>query len=145
MNLQKTDKEYSDALVQFLLECIEEKILPYNQNVRGLRLYIDPSAASFIQQLYRDGFKYVIKANNSVLDGIRTVGSNLSQRLLFIHRSCQGVLTEMSSYVWDEKMQEKGEDKPIKKHDHSLDALRYGEHSMKVPRKQSTIVGRTRQ
>ena len=30
-----------------------------------------------------------------------------------------------TSYIWDEKAQEKGEDKPVKQNDHALDALRY--------------------
>jgi hypothetical protein len=32
---------------------------------------------------------------------------------------------EMSSYTWDPKAQERGEDKPMKTNDHGPDALRY--------------------
>jgi phage terminase large subunit len=42
-----------------------------------------------------------------------------------VHKRCENVLRELSSYVWDEKAQERGEDKPIKAHDHTLDAIRY--------------------
>lgn len=30
-----------------------------------------------------------------------------------------------SAYIWDEKAADRGEDKPIKQHDHSMDAVRY--------------------
>ena len=30
-----------------------------------------------------------------------------------------------ASYIWDQKASERGEDKPVKQHDHAMDALRY--------------------
>lgn len=35
------------------------------------------------------------------------------------------ILKEFASYIWDEKALERGEDKPVKQHDHSCDAVRY--------------------
>jgi len=32
---------------------------------------------------------------------------------------------EFASYVWDAKAAERGEDKPVKQHDHAMDAMRY--------------------
>ena len=32
---------------------------------------------------------------------------------------------EMQAYVWDDKAQERGEEKPVKQKDHGPDALRY--------------------
>ena len=32
---------------------------------------------------------------------------------------------EFGSYIWDAKAAEHGEDKPVKEHDHALDAARY--------------------
>lgn len=90
------------------------------------RSYIDPAANSFILQLWRDGVKGVHPGDNNVLDGIREVASLLSTGLMRFHRdSTRELWDEMSSYTWDPKAQERGEDKPMKTNDHGPDALRY--------------------
>lgn len=86
---------------------------------------IDPSAKSFRKQLQNDGVRRLRDADNSVIDGIRVVATALSSGVLKIHESCEGLLGEMSTYAWDVKAQEKGEDKPVKRADHGPDALRY--------------------
>lgn len=86
---------------------------------------IDPSAASFIQQLYRDKVPNLTQADNAVLDGLRVVASLFSLGQLLIHPSCVMLLTEIPGYCWDSDASKKGEDKPIKKADHLCDALRY--------------------
>ncbi|WP_405659760.1 PBSX family phage terminase large subunit [Streptomyces sp. RK9] len=91
--------------------------------------FIDPSAASFLVQLWTDGHPGVTRANNAVLDGIRSVSVALDSGLLRIHRSCAGLLGELPAYVWDETAAARGEDKPAKVDDHSVDALRYVVHS----------------
>lgn len=145
MALQKTDVEYSEELQNFLLQAMSDGIIE-TRNPLSTKIFVDPNAASFIQQLYRDKFRFVFKANNEVTDGIRTVASNLSSRCLFIHKSCEDLIQEFANYVWDEKAQAYGKDSPIKKNDHSVDALRYGEHSHRKPRKGSNkLVGRTKQ
>lgn len=85
---------------------------------------VDPSAASFSTQLFRDGL-LPTAANNAVLDGIRLVASLLAQGLLVVHESCAGWLDEVGGYVWDDKAALLGEDKPLKLDDHSMDAGRY--------------------
>jgi PBSX family phage terminase large subunit len=91
--------------------------------------FIDPSAASFITQLWQDGHPGIARANNDVLDGIRSVSSALAAGLLYVHESCEGLLEELPGYAWDPKATEAGEDKPLKIDDHSADALRYAVHS----------------
>jgi PBSX family phage terminase large subunit len=86
---------------------------------------VDPSAASFKLQLFRDGLSNVMDASNSVLDGVRLMSSLLATNQLVIHESCTGLLTELGSYSWDEKAAKRGEDKPLKVNDHSCDAARY--------------------
>jgi hypothetical protein len=93
-------------------------------------IFVDPSAASFKLQLFRDGlgsagWGYVHDAKNAVLDGIRLVSSLLATNQLVIHESCTGLLSELSSYSWDEKAAKRGEDKPLKVNDHSADGARY--------------------
>ena len=86
---------------------------------------VDPSAASFKVQLFRDGISNVMDAKNAVVDGIRLVSSLLATGQLVIHESCTGLLTELGSYSWDPRAQKHGEDKPLKVNDHSADAARY--------------------
>lgn len=116
---QLTDAEFSRDLRAWLDDGAEQLGMP------GRRLVVDPSAESFQVQLHRDGVRGVVDADNSVQDGIRLLASLFSLGRLIVHRSCAGLLREIPGYVWDDKAAEKGEDRPVKANDHSLDALRY--------------------
>ena len=109
---QKTDAEYADDLKDWL------------GGIKPTRIIIDPSAASFIAELKKRGYQ-IKKAKNDVLDGIRFVGTRLNQGKILIYKECVNTIKEFSSYIWDAKACERGEDKPIKQHDHAMDALRY--------------------
>lgn len=109
---QKTDGEYADALIEWLGDTKINKII------------VDPSAASFIAELRKRGFS-VKKAKNDVADGIRVVGNALNLGIIFFSAGCEESLKEFASYTWDDKAAERGEDKPIKQHDHCMDAVRY--------------------
>lgn len=85
---------------------------------------VDPSAASFIEQLRRRGY-YVRSADNDVLDGIRSVASLIYRRRIKVHVQCQHFLEEIRGYIWDEKARQRGEEKPLKEGDHEMDACRY--------------------
>ncbi|KMS78118.1 terminase, partial [Streptomyces regensis] len=121
---KKTDAEYSQARRRWLAG------VPHPQtSVLGVQpewTVVDPSAASYIEQLHRDQVHGVVPADNSVLDGIRTTSSLLAARRLFVHESARGLIEEIPGYSWDDEKAEKGEDAPIKLDDHSCDALRYG-------------------
>ena len=110
--IQKSDTQYADDLEDFI------------EGIPVKEIIIDPSAASFIKELRNRGLK-VRKAKNDVLDGIRLVASLLTQRKIYIGKSNQMTIKEFTSYVWDEKASEKGEDKPLKTNDHSMDQMRY--------------------
>lgn len=109
---QKTDAEFSQDLTKWL------------DGIKVRAVILDPAAASFKAQLEKDGYK-VKKAKNDVLDGIRFVATLLNQGSFFIDKTCENLIKEFASYIWDAKAAEKGEDKPVKEHDHALDALRY--------------------
>lgn len=125
---QLTDAEYSVKLREFLASVR----FPGSQlyGVTPERAVVDPSGLSFIRQLHNDrhlfGGMGVTGADNAVLDGIRLVASLLGTGRLLIHSSCRNLISQLQSYSWDEKAAEKGEDKPVKKEDHAVDALRYG-------------------
>ena len=112
---QKTDSQYGDDMDIFMGD---------NPDLMG-DIVSDPSAASFITELRGRGHM-VTPANNDVLDGIRVVATLLQTGKIRIHKErCSGLITELRSYVWDEKAGEHGDEKPVKQLDHGPDALRY--------------------
>jgi len=122
---QKTDAEHAQDLVDWLPERVGDQSIDPT-------VYLDPSAASFMAELRSRGLD-VRPADNDVLDGIRFVSSMLSRRAardglpgLTFDPSCTESPKEYSSYVWDEKAQKRGEDKPLKERDHCPDRDRYG-------------------
>jgi PBSX family phage terminase large subunit len=124
---QLTDAEYSARLGKWL-DTFPGSYGPGTRGVRPEWIVVDPSAASFITQLHHDGMLPTM-GDNSVLDGIRTVANLLAADHLRIHRSCEGWLSEVGSYSWDDKKAAIGDDVPIKIDDHSMDAARYGLHT----------------
>lgn len=110
--VQKTDAEYTDDLIKFLDGTPIKAVI------------VDPSAASFIAELNKRGFT-VIQADNAVEDGIRLVATLLNTEKIAFSQSCRNTIMEFASYIWDPKAAERGEDKPIKQHDHAMDAVRY--------------------
>ena len=109
---QKTDGEYADDMEKFL------------DGINIQSIIVDPAAASFIAELKKRGFT-VKKARNDVLDGIRFVGNLLNLGVLLFSKDCKETIKEFGSYIWDDKAIEHGEDKPVKQHDHCMDAVRY--------------------
>lgn len=110
--VQKTDSEYADDLEKWL------------DGTKIRAVIADPSAASFITELEKRGYA-VIHADNDVADGIRVVASLLNTGKILFSRSCLNTIKEFASYIWDEKAAQRGEDKPVKDHDHAMDAVRY--------------------
>lgn len=125
---QLTDAQYSTMLRGWLTGLRPD--LGVRPDVA--HLYVDPSAASFIAQMYRDRWTGVAGADNTVADGLRSTASLLAGDRLRIHASCTGtdetpgLIDEMAGYSWDRKASEQGEEKPLKVDDHGPDALRYG-------------------
>ncbi|CCK30383.1 hypothetical protein BN159_6004 [Streptomyces davaonensis JCM 4913] len=64
---------------------------------------VDPSAASYIEQLHRDGVSGVTPAENTVADGIRTVASLLAGDRLRVHPSARGLIEELPGDSWDDE------------------------------------------
>ncbi len=87
-------------------------------------VYIDPAAAS-LKIALRQANLPVLDANNDVLLGIKIVSKFISGKNIIIHQSCSTLREHIQSYAWDHKAADRGEDKPVKKNDHIIDALRY--------------------
>lgn len=110
---QKTDGQYATDLIKFR-----------DQYAPSAVVIVDPSAASFKAEMSLRGIWH-IDADNNVEDGIRKTASLLAQRKIRIHKRCKMLRLELQTYAWDEKSEQRGEDIPLKVHDHAPDALRY--------------------
>ncbi len=108
---QKTDAEYADDLVKFIGHSNNAKVV------------LDPSAASFKAELWKRGI-WQVDADNEVEEGIRIVSMVLNQRMVrFCRQTAPRTLQEMQTYAWDSKAAQRGEEKPLKTHDHGPDAF----------------------
>jgi hypothetical protein len=110
---QKTDAEYTEDLAQFIGPS------------RNAMVIIDPSAASFKAEMLKRDIWHV-DADNDVNEGIRITSMVLNQRLVrFCRQTTPKTIQEMQTYAWDAKAAQRGEEKPLKIHDHGPDAFRY--------------------
>lgn len=121
-NGQKTNLQYADELHEWI----------GGRSVDAL--YLDPSASGMRIELknhakFQDAAIPIKLAENAVEDGIQTVDSALFQGNLILAETCSHTLKEMGSYAWCPSAQKRGEDKPLKKDDHCMDALRYALHT----------------
>jgi PBSX family phage terminase large subunit len=117
---QKTSSEFADD--------IKSWIEPYAVKC----IYVDPSAANFKLDLQRRGM-HPVNADNDVENGIQKMTSEMKSGRLFVCSECTNLIREIEGYVWDPKCGEKGYDKPLKKDDHAVDALRYAINSHHIP------------
>lgn len=119
-DVQKTDLEFAEDMRAF----IEENKYITGLGYRDIEIMIDPSAASFKLQLRRFHMKSK-NADNSVIDGIRTVATFIGARRLLVSSECKHFIKEVHIYSWDSKAQMRGVDAPKKEQDHEMDATRY--------------------
>lgn len=110
---QKSTSDYAQELKNFIGE---DKIY---------KIYIDPSASYFKVEIQKIKIKGGTNRKNDVIDGIRNVQDVFNKNNIIIYDNCKDTIKELSTYSWDEKLSEKGEDKPQKVNDHTMDALRY--------------------
>lgn len=128
-HIQKSPAKYSKDYFKWLEELGVHEVndagalikYPLRQEVT----YIDPSAKGFMLQLFEDGEKKIRAADNEVKQGIELVSSIIDNDMFRVIAHCKNTINELSSYCWDPKAQERGEDKPMKQNDHCMDAIRY--------------------
>lgn len=82
---------------------------------------VDPSAASFIEALRRDGWT-VRKADNRVLEGIRRTAEALKGGRVVVCRGCEAAAREFARYRWED---DGAQDRVRKEFDHAMDDIRY--------------------
>lgn len=119
-SIQKSPLKYAKDFKRWLFGMVYEKFGEQFEYI-----FIDPSAKGFMLQLHEEGIRKVRAANNEVIKGIELISSLLDNNRLFVLDTCVNTIKEFSSYSWDSKAQARGEDKPMKDHDHCMDSLRY--------------------
>lgn len=107
---QRTDSEHFDELCN----------LADGRNITAV--IVDPSAASFIECIRRDGRFRVIPAKNEVIDGIRRVSDCLKEGMLKFSPACKDSIREFGLYRWEENS---AKDSVRKENDHAMDDIRY--------------------
>ena len=107
---QRTDEEHYEGL----------KKLCEGKTISAV--IVDPSAASFITLIKRNGDFPVTAADNNVVNGIRLVSSALKTGKIKICRSCTGAVKEFGLYSWND---DNSRDTPLKENDHAMDEIRY--------------------
>ena len=107
---QQTDQEYAQRLRE----------LAGGRDIRTV--VADPSAASFLEVLRREGWP-VRRARNEVLSGIRLTADALKNGRVVICSPCTDAIREFGSYCWD--LSEGDKDRVRKQFDHAMDEIRY--------------------
>ncbi len=124
-----TNQRLTDAVLsKQLREWMQGLRTPDDMPIDVEQVILDPSAASFREQLWTDGVN-TWEADNEVTAGISEIASLLGNDHMIVTDRCKGLILEAPAYSWDPKATEKGEDKPLKVADHDMDAWRYAVHS----------------
>lgn len=124
---QNSDKTTYDHYCAFMDVC--QKL---NADPNKITIAIDPAAKVLRQEFLKHGLT-VIKAKNDVNPGIEYVRNVLYKGVLILSKAVIGMLKEFSSYSWDPKASERGDEKPIKQNDDRMDALRYFAYTFMKP------------
>lgn len=83
--------------------------------------FVDPSVPRIIKLMKDHGYR-ARGADNSVMDGLRTVRALFDTGKLKVHPRCVNFIHESEGYVWAKKNKEA----PIDIHNDACDGLRYG-------------------
>ncbi|BDR73346.1 PBSX family phage terminase large subunit [Clostridium tetani] len=122
---EKENSQYAKDLVKFIGSDYPRAVI------------VDPSAKSFKISIRNKGIR-TKDADNEVIEGIRMVATLIANRKIKVHRkNCPRFLEEVAGYVWDEKAALRGEEKPVKERDHTLDSIRYYVKTIIKPRRLS--------
>jgi len=123
-NLIICDELYQSGLTNSELAVkILELVKPVHQNFQSI--FCDPSAPATIEEIGK--YVYCQPANNDVISGISVVKNRFKQKTLFIDQGCTHLIKELESYQYEKDSKNKdATERPLKKNDHAVDALRYG-------------------
>jgi hypothetical protein len=109
--------------------------IPHRTKLEGV--IVDPAAASLKANLRAHGFRVEDGINDPVTGGIFEVQQLLATNdrekrpMLTVAPKCPKIAEEFESYEWAES--DAATERPVKKHDHAMDAIRYGVMRVKRP------------
>ncbi len=121
----RVDEYYFDSRKEGESRTDEEHYKFISQMINGKNIdciTVDPSAASFITLIRKEGKYKVIPAKNNVNEGISQVAVALKRGDIKICKNCLNSIREFSLYRWQNT---KSRDAPVKENDHAMDDIRY--------------------
>lgn len=111
------DKKTTDVTV--------ETAAGWNNKYNFRKVYPDPSAADWKEKA-RNLHLRVAEADNDIDKGVAKCKSLFYNDMIYIDSSCKFLIKELESYQYDKKRVMGNEpEKPMKRDDHAVDALRY--------------------
>jgi len=105
---------------------VDEEIADYVWSCKFNRVYCDPEAPSTIESISRKGVQVseVVKNRDSIINGIDQVRVLFKQGKLKIHRRCKNLISELESYRYPDKKDDKNPSElPVKESDHACFTL----------------------
>jgi phage terminase large subunit-like protein len=128
---KRTVKENAEGFLEKVKEHKLESKLEYIVGDPSIR-NTTPITGTSVQQEYADNGVYITLGNNDVYAGIMRVQGRMKEGLIRISNICEDTIREHRSYRWAKYASSKIEarnnrkEEPVKKDDHTCDALRYG-------------------
>jgi len=102
-----------------------EEMKAWNQKYKFRRIYVDPSAADWINKANTQRLP-VTEADNDIDKGVAKCKSFFANDIIYVDSKCDNLLKELESYQYDKGRVSGNEtEKPMKKNDHAVDAMRY--------------------
>jgi len=102
-----------------------EYVMIKNIKYRYHKIYVDPSAIAWIERAKTERLR-AVAADNNIDSGVARCKALFANNIIHIDRSCKNLIKELESYQYDyDRLSSNLTEKPIKKADHSCDALRY--------------------
>ena len=120
----RVDEYYYDARAEGRQKTDGEYVRDLERLAGGREIetvVVDPSAASFIEALRREGWR-VRAADNRVTEGIRRTAQALKEGRVVICKGCDAAAREFGLYRWED---DRAKDCVRKENDHAMDDIRY--------------------
>ena len=118
-----------------------QEIAGLDEKYKFRYIYVDPAAADWIEKAKTKRLR-VVKADNDIDMGVAKIKSLFKNDLIYVDRSCENFLKELESYQYDKTNVRGNEtEKPMKKADHAMDAMRYAFSEWNPWRQRAFIAG----
>lgn len=124
-------KDNAKAILEINKDLLLEEKLDYIVGDPSIQ-NTEPIKGSSIQNEYAENGVYIVLGNNDVRAGISRMNAMLRDNRLLVTKNCVNLIKELPQYRWAKYSSSKlaqrknPQEMPVKKDDHSLDAVRYG-------------------